>query len=564
MAAAMRLCTYLLGALYLALSFPFMDAAQARVGLSGPGLPTCVAAARPGERFADLVAGRIALDCGARAVRYGSGDFWASTLPMNLSVADGRMRLRHATMWQRRITLGFIHADGQVDWIRADPRGVNRRVELGGIIEFDIPAARSPLTRIVWRVDGAANRRGILKGVQIVNEHESDASNLVMGTIYAAFAGLAIALLVFNFALWRALRHGFQLTYCLMLGFLLAYALSSSGFLAWLAPWMDNNNRLRINYMMLACSGAAALLFVRSFFEPEIFEGWLGRVVGAVSVALFAAGIGFAAFASRWIAELDLVFSITCGSLVAVIPAILWQAWVRKSRFIWMFALAWSAPIAMVTMRTAQALHLVRWNFWLDNSTLIAMAAEALLSSLAISFRIRMLADERDHAVEQAAVDRLLAATDPLTSLLNRRAFLNEAVGRAGRQQLLLVDIDHFKRVNETLGHDGGDEVLRVVARILRQSVPDGALVARLGGEEFALLSAATAPIDPVALLSRLRATRMPFDYTVTASIGACTGPLATDIDWKRLYQSADRALFEAKAGGRDRARIVEGLAAAA
>ena len=120
---------------------------------------------------------------------------------------------------------------------------------------------------------------------------------------------------------------------------------------------------------------------------------------------------------------------------------------------------------------------------------------------------------------------------------------------------LLIADVDHFKRVNEMIGHDGGDEVLRVVARALRNAVPPDALVARIGGEEFAILLDATNAIAPDAVLDRLRNQRMPFDITVTASIGACTGPLLHESDWKLLYNCADRALFAAKAAGRDRAR---------
>ena len=147
----------------------------------------------------------------------------------------------------------------------------------------------------------------------------------------------------------------------------------------------------------------------------------------------------------------------------------------------------------------------------------------------------------RDSAI--AYRTRLLADRDPLTGLLNRRAFLREAIGRAGKQQLVILDIDHFKRVNETLGHDGGDEVLRIIARVLRGAAPDHALVARLGGEEFAVL----APVGRIALervLDAVRAARMPFDLRVTASLGAAVGSLGAETDWKRLYRDADQALF--------------------
>jgi diguanylate cyclase (GGDEF)-like protein len=233
----------------------------------------------------------------------------------------------------------------------------------------------------------------------------------------------------------------------------------------------------------------------------------------------------------------------------------LWQAWTRRSNFLWLFAIAWSAPIALAVMRILGNLHVIGWSFWLDNSTIVSMMFEALTSALAVAYRIKFLREERDEAITREVLTRRLADTDPLTGLLNRRAFLAQAIGRSGDQQLLIADLDHFKRVNETLGHDGGDEVLRNFSRMLRSVVPASALVARLGGEEFAILSNASEAVEPEAVLAKLRAARMPFDLKVTASIGACRGPLTGDVDWKALYRGADSALFDAKSAGRDRAR---------
>ena len=253
--------------------------------------------------------------------------------------------------------------------------------------------------------------------------------------------------------------------------------------------------------------------------------------------------------------ELDRLYATSFVVLLGTAAPILWRAWRLRSNYLWLFAIAWAGPITLACSRIGNSFGLIPYSFFVDNSTLLAMALEALTSSLAIAYRIRLLSRERDEAREQEIAARLLADTDPLTGLLNRRAFLTEAIGRQGEQTLMVQDNDHFKQVNETNAHDGGDEVLRLVARALRQVMPPGALVARLGGEEFACLCAAPCGVSPGAVLDRLRTERMPFDLIVTASIGACTGPLAREVDWKALYRQADRALFAAKAAGRDRVR---------
>ena len=367
--------------------------------------------------------------------------------------------------------------------------------------------------------------------------------------------GLCLALLVYNLALWGALRHRFQLAYCGMLLSLLVYAMTSSGALAWAWPDILNNDRLRINYAALGMAAISAMLFARSFFEPRVFAGWLAKTSNVICALMLTSIAVFSLLAPWQIGVLDKLYAFAFIAQMAIVVPILWRGWRTRSKYLWMFALAWTAPFILAGIRVASALHLVGWNFWLDNSTIVTMSVEALLSSLAIAYRIRLLSLERDEAREQEIAARLLADTDPLTGLLNRRAFLRNAIGREGDQMLLLADIDHFKRVNETIGHDGGDEVLRVFARTLRASVPPEALVARIGGEEFAIITPVAHAIEPEDILTRLRAGRMPYDLSVTASIGTCTGPLTKETDWKALYRCADRALYEAKSAGRDRVR---------
>lgn len=526
--------------------------AMAGAGVVGSPFAVCIAPVRDGDTAPAMLRASDRFDCTANQARYGPGDFWIRSAPV---AAGGPVSLRTASLWQQRATLWTVYADGAVTQRSFDGAALARTIQLGAIVEMPLTQRAAPITRLLWRIDGSANLRGVLLGARLATPQESATSNLTLAALYGAFAGLCVALFVYNLALWAAQRHRFQIVYCAMLLALGAYAFSSSGALAWAWPDLPNNIRLRINYLTLAASAACAIAFARTFFEPRVFRGWLTPLTNLVVILVLGSAIMLAVAADWNKVLLDRLYTASFLSLTLVSIPVLWQAWRRRSNYLWLFACAWALPILLAAIRTAGNLGLLSWSFLLDNSTLAAMAAEALLSSLAIAYRTRLLARERDDAREQEHAARLLADHDPLTGLLNRRAFLREAIGRDGAHQLILVDMDHFKSVNEALGHDGGDEVLRLVSRVLgRMATGKGALAARLGGEEFALLAFADVPFAVEQVLQAIRAERMPFDRRVTASLGVATGSLRDEAAWQHLYRAADQALFAAKAAGRDRA----------
>ncbi|MBE7212721.1 MAG: EAL domain-containing protein [Gluconacetobacter diazotrophicus] len=172
-----------------------------------------------------------------------------------------------------------------------------------------------------------------------------------------------------------------------------------------------------------------------------------------------------------------------------------------------------------------------------------------------------------DVTVERMLEDRLrhLADHDPLTGLFNRRALTDalasgSATIPAGKAVVMLLDLDHFKSINDHHGHAGGDEALVEVSRRLRAALPDAVVLARLGGDEFAAVLAGTdglagrirgirAALEPPI---RLRSARIP----VTASLGAAIHLGGTPFDADTLLLDADTALYEAKKRGRNRACI--------
>lgn len=159
------------------------------------------------------------------------------------------------------------------------------------------------------------------------------------------------------------------------------------------------------------------------------------------------------------------------------------------------------------------------------------------------------------------------AVRDPLTGLYNRGYFLErapilerQAATRELGLAILMIDIDHFKRVNDTLGHDAGDAVLRLVAQTIRQSTRADDLIARYGGEEFiAAIPTTTAPqaIERAEQIRRrLAQQRLNVSgrvLQVTASIGLTFSQASQGASITSLITAADNGLYEAKRDGRDR-----------
>lgn len=205
----------------------------------------------------------------------------------------------------------------------------------------------------------------------------------------------------------------------------------------------------------------------------------------------------------------------------------------------------------------------------------------------------RLIEAEASHAIE-AAENRLkrlgadlhamqvLADTDALTALLNRRAFLplaNGAMSNFKRYRrsicILMIDIDHFKRVNDLYGHAVGDEVIRQVGRIVSEAIRPTDKVARFGGEEFVVLLCEIGLEGAAIFADRIRQTvaNTVFEpggqcLRATISIGMAEAEF-TDGDVDHTIERADRALYAAKSGGRNCVRSFEtskspGLKAAA
>ncbi len=151
------------------------------------------------------------------------------------------------------------------------------------------------------------------------------------------------------------------------------------------------------------------------------------------------------------------------------------------------------------------------------------------------------------------------ATLDSLTGLKNRHAFYDSfELNKQQEKSLMLIDLDFFKKINDTYGHNAGDYVLQKVAEVLGKETPNGAGAFRLGGEEFAILlpnkNLQEAKLLANALITSLRETVFVYHeqtIKVTASVGVATAS-ANDTNLDKLMKQADECLYHAKQGGRD------------
>jgi two-component system cell cycle response regulator len=190
--------------------------------------------------------------------------------------------------------------------------------------------------------------------------------------------------------------------------------------------------------------------------------------------------------------------------------------------------------------------------------------AGELVARVKVQLKIKFLQDELKRSNELL---KQLSNTDPLTKLHNRRHLtevLGKEIQRAERQKafltFIILDIDHFKRVNDTYGHQNGDVVLVALAEAIQSGLRAYDLAARYGGEEFVLVLPGTSLAGGVTVAERLRGAVQGLTFApplesldVTASLGVATFPSSLVDSIDSLIRQADEALYRAKQNGRNR-----------
>lgn len=468
---------------------------------------------------------------------------------------------------------------------------------------FRLPAlADQPLTFYLRTYDPAGNSFPLQIWQKADLDLVATEENLVLGLIY----GVIFALLLYNLFILFSLRDGAYFWYVLTTAFALVFILSMTGHgFQYLWPggevpfWLD-----RITLPSLW--GLCASRFAQTLMQTRRHVRWAHHLL-SMACLVYVIAIALEAFGQRSLAA----WIIALLSLTSI-PAALGSALIRWRQGFFP-ALLYLCGYGLVLGGTA--IILLRATGVLQPSPLnafafpVAVAAESILFSFALAYRIQILKQEKSRALNQAdrektarlaqvqaSADELqyavaqrtaeLAAAnerlsqrerelqhaafhDALTELPNRRFLVertNSALAHAERHgecvALMLIDLDHFKPINDRFGHDAGDLMLQVIGQRLREHVRSGDSVARLGGDEFAvLISGDDAEPHAREIAARLLAElAQPVPYrseslTVTISIGVALFPQHAR-QFSSLYKAADEALYRSKAGGRSGSSI--------
>ena len=347
------------------------------------------------------------------------------------------------------------------------------------------------------------------------------------------------------------------------------------GLLALLAISFGTIERARIRPVLRSCLsgvlfGGGALVAMTS--PAQIAEGvnidgrsmiiGLAAAFGGPPAAIISAAM--AASYRIWLGGVGTAPGVI-GLSIAALAGLVWSAWLRPSGRLQIKHLTVLGGLISCFLLSA---------FYLAPDRALAMLATSgwMLGGAAVigSVVLGLLIDRELALIERERHWKQQAMTDALTGLANRRGFertlerkiLADATAAAGAV-VLIADIDHFKKVNDTFGHAAGDEALRTLARILAASVGHDA-VARLGGEEFAILLPDTSPARARQIANAIRrsvearlVTHADDAFGFTVSIGGTSSQPGDTVEL--LLQRADAALYAAKRAGRNQVKLGTG-----
>jgi diguanylate cyclase (GGDEF)-like protein/hemerythrin-like metal-binding protein len=513
----------------------------------------------------------------------GAPPMWLRIPVSNPAAVPLTRQLRIENAWLDEIEIHFVR-DGRpaAQFRLGDSRPHRERPSRGRFfgVEHDFAPG---LTEIFVRVD---TPDPLVLPVFLLDDAQDIERRSVAYYTYGFIYGYLVALLAYNLAVYAGSRDRRYLHYAVFVGsFLLMNAAYTGHGFAYLWPNQPGVQRWIIPILMVAF-GATGLAFARAFLDTPAVLPRATRVLQAATGLFVLALAAAVAMGKNQLAALIVAFVFVIFFSAAMLGLAI-AAFGARVPFAGYFLVASTASMIGTVITALSVWGWIAHEYWRFRAVEVGMLIDATLLAVALGSRFRSLQVEKaiaDYARSELTdanvklsetlreVERL-ASTDRLTGLWNRLHLESVATAEMARAMrykhptsLLLFDADHFKRINDTYGHHAGDEVLVELAHLARAHLRESDVVTRWGGEEFLVLMPSTSLADATSAAEKLRKTvdehvfpRVPH---VTVSIGVA--------EWRRDEEGleawiarTDRALYRAKAAGRNRSVADDGAASA-
>lgn len=506
--------------------------------------------------------------CDRPASRASNGTIWRAykTPPEIRADADQVWRLMIDNHRVHHVDAWLLMADGTRKHLRYDATAPGREWASGNYFSLPFHAATPVLGLVTRHHDAVGVSLTRPPWIMPAREFASYDRNVALG--YGISVGMLLLTILFHANLFFAIRRRFQLIYCGHVTLLFIYALCYSNGIRLVWPGLSAEGVSRLLGVSMALATATGISFVVEFLGPAALPRWLHRWARVAAFGSVLAGVSYATVPVEWIAPVFYLGNGAAMNTLFTTVAILAVGCINRNSSAVALAVGWAMPIVVSLLYPLRALGIVSDLAIPDGLMMAATTLECLILSLPVTARIRALRVEHERAQERHLVLERQAQTDVLTGLANRRGFrdslLRASAGLHPSANLgvLVIDIDHFKRVNDRYGHGTGDAILQHVAAYVARVAGAGAIVARYGGEEFVVALTGHDIARAGTIAERIR-TAVGASFgpdsplpAVTVSIGVASGP-AVALD--ALVAEADRALYRAKEAGRNRVMLASG-----
>lgn len=425
---------------------------------------------------------------------------------------------------------------------------------------------------------------------------------------FSAAFGILLVMTIYNLSLSVFTRDEMYFFYSLSVIGTILYSLASTGY-GNLYLWRDNLWMIQNAYPIFTpLLFLTVTYFFRVFMNLDFYGGWLVRtnnffliLWGFILISAFTP-----------LQNLGLMLTIPSGIILTIfgicVAIYLWAKGNPSAKF---FVLAWSSIIFTTFLTLVMLIGVVNYFEWFEFTQTLSFLFEVVLLSVALAERISREREEKEFAqaevidqkssiliiqekanieleknvrsrtlelakalteLERANEELARVSTiDPLTQLYNRGYFdeaANAEISRASRTQasvsMILIDIDHFKKINDSYGHLVGDKCLKLVAKSITDVVSRSSdVVARYGGEEFAVILPDTIERNALIVAERIRNTIEDIAFInegkaikLTASFGVVGRTIVQGDTVEEFIRSADSALYQAKDNGRNRIEV--------